>query len=89
MAQVGVRELKAHLSRYLQRAAAGERIVVTDRGTPVAVLTPAAGGSLETRVEEILRTGVASWAGGIPQGARRPPRIHGPTVADAVIEDRR
>jgi prevent-host-death family protein len=37
---VAVRELKAKLSAYLQRAAAGEVITVTDRGRPVAVLGP-------------------------------------------------
>jgi prevent-host-death family protein len=37
---VGVRELKAHLSEYIDRAAAGEVITVTDRGRPVAVLSP-------------------------------------------------
>lgn len=36
---VGVRELKAHLSEYLERAAAGEEITVTDRGRPKVVLT--------------------------------------------------
>lgn len=41
---VGVRELKAKLSAYLQRAAAGEHITVTDRGRPVAVLGPPIGG---------------------------------------------
>src|SRR4030065_562231 len=30
--RVGIRELKAKLSHYLERAAAGETIVVTDRG---------------------------------------------------------
>ena len=35
---VGIRELKAHLSEYVGKAAAGERIVVTDRGKPVAQL---------------------------------------------------
>ena len=40
---VGVRELKAKLSAYLQRAAAGEHITVTDRGRPVAVLGPPLG----------------------------------------------
>jgi len=35
---VAVRELKAKLSAYLQRAAAGEMITVTDRGRPIAVL---------------------------------------------------
>ncbi len=37
---VAVRELKARLSAYLRRAAAGERITVTDRGKPVAVIGP-------------------------------------------------
>lgn len=36
---VGIRELKAHLSEYVGKAAAGERIVVTDRGKPVAQLS--------------------------------------------------
>lgn len=40
---VAVRELKAKLSSYLQRAAAGERFTVTDRGRPVATLGPPVG----------------------------------------------
>lgn len=35
---VGIRELKARLSQYVERAAAGEVIRVTDRGRPRAVL---------------------------------------------------
>jgi prevent-host-death family protein len=37
---VGIRELKANLSRYLARVRAGERVVVTDRGIPVARIEP-------------------------------------------------
>ena len=37
---VGVRELKSKLSEYLARTAAGEEIIITDRGRPVARLTP-------------------------------------------------
>lgn len=40
---VAIRELKAKLSAYVQRAAAGESITVTDRGRPVAVLGPPIG----------------------------------------------
>lgn len=40
MADVGVRELKAKLSEYLDRAAEGEVIRVTERGRPKAVLGP-------------------------------------------------
>lgn len=37
---VGVRELKAHLSEMLERAARGEDVVVTDRGRPIVRLVP-------------------------------------------------
>lgn len=37
---VGVRALKEHLSEYLERAARGELIIVTDRGEPKAMLGP-------------------------------------------------
>ena len=51
--EVGVRELKAKLSGYLERAAMGEDIVVTDRGRPVARLTAyAADTTFERGVEE-------------------------------------
>jgi len=29
------------------------------------------------------------WGGGKPRGSRKAPKIKGPSVADAVIEDRR
>lgn len=38
--KVGVRDLKDSLSAYLRRARAGEHIVVTERGRPVAKLVP-------------------------------------------------
>jgi prevent-host-death family protein len=38
--EVGVRELKDHLSRYLAQANAGAEIVVTDHGRPIARLMP-------------------------------------------------
>ncbi len=37
---VGIRELKSRLSEFVNRAANGERIVVTDRGREVAELVP-------------------------------------------------
>jgi prevent-host-death family protein len=36
---VGVRELRANLSRYLAEVAKGSAVVVTDHGTPIARLT--------------------------------------------------
>lgn len=43
MQRIGVRELRQHASRYLALVARGERIEVTDRGRPVAVLVPVQG----------------------------------------------
>ena len=37
--EVGVRDLKNNLSRYLDQVEAGIEVVVTDRGRPVARLT--------------------------------------------------
>ena len=46
---VGVRDLKARLSEFVGRASAGEEIVVTDRGRPVARLVPFAADSAVDR----------------------------------------
>jgi prevent-host-death family protein len=37
---VGIRELKAHLSEYIERARQGEPVVITDRGKPVLRFQP-------------------------------------------------
>jgi prevent-host-death family protein len=38
--RVGVRELRQNLSKYLRRVLSGETLEVTERGKPVAVLSP-------------------------------------------------
>ena len=40
MESVGTFEAKTHLTRLLERVAKGERIVITNRGKPVAMLVP-------------------------------------------------
>jgi prevent-host-death family protein len=40
MISVGTFEAKTHLTRLLERVAKGERIVITNRGRPVAILVP-------------------------------------------------
>ena len=41
MSTIGAFEAKTHLSALLERASKGERITITKRGTPLAVLVPA------------------------------------------------
>jgi prevent-host-death family protein len=90
MTRVGVRVLKDHLSEYLKRVGAGERIVVTDRGEPLAALTP-----IEETDEAkwgwgLVRERVASWNGGKPLGSARSPSLKGKKTTSAmVLEDRR
>ena len=88
MAAVGVRELKNRLSRYIKRVKAGERLIVTERGEPVAVISPAPQSRVDRSVETLIREGAARWGGGKPRGAAHPRRIRGPSVAAAVIEGR-
>ncbi|MGH9896143.1 MAG: type II toxin-antitoxin system Phd/YefM family antitoxin [bacterium] len=38
--EIGVRELRQYASRWLARVRAGESFIVTDRGRPVARLSP-------------------------------------------------
>jgi prevent-host-death family protein len=38
--RVSLREVNQHLTRYVKAAEAGERIVITRRGKPVALLSP-------------------------------------------------
>ena len=40
MATIGVRELQGDARRWLARVRAGEAVVITDRGRPVAKMIP-------------------------------------------------
>lgn len=40
MTTTGIADLKARLSEYLAKVRAGDEVVVTDRGTPIARIVP-------------------------------------------------
>ncbi len=69
---VGVRELKGSLSSYLRRAAAGERIRVTDRGRPIAEIVPAGASDPEARMRALIAAGKVTP--GLPGPKPPPPR---------------
>ena len=58
MVTVGIRQLKNRLSYYLRRVKMGERLLVTERGKSVAVLSPPAETASDQRVEAMLREGL-------------------------------
>lgn len=81
---VGVRELKEHLSEYLDRAARGEIIQVTDRGRARAILGPVPG---------VSRLDVGAQEGWLRPGNGAPPRpvarrASPTTVAEVLSDDR-
>jgi len=63
---VGVTELKARLSEYLDRAQRGELIRVTERGKPKALLSPLPGAG---RVDEGIADGWIDAGDGSPPAA--------------------
>lgn len=89
MTKIGVRALKDHLSEYLRRAGEGERIIITDRGEPVAALTPVEETDEARFGWNLVRRGVADWSGGKPRGCENAPVVKGKTAAEMVLEDRR
>ena len=91
MEQVGVRELKNSLSRYLNRVKDGEIITITDRNNPVARLVPISAQPAETLIK-MLKDGSAVWRGGKP-GCNATPVYSEPgkgkTLGTIAAEDRR
>ena len=88
-ASIGVRELKDKLSATLARVRRGATVTVTDRNRPVAVIVPARNVGEEELVRTLVKSGRLTWSGGKPAGLANAPRVRGPSVADAVVEDRR
>ncbi len=94
MELAGVRELKNRLSHYLFLIKKGEKVVVTERGTPIAILhaldNTKVGMSREKKLAILARKGMIR----LPvkkkfDTAFKPVPIKGKPVSKIVIEDRR
>jgi len=74
MGRVGVRALRQHASRVLGRVAAGERVEVTDRGRPVALIIPM---PRDDALERLAAEGRLVRARGDLLGLGKPLRVPG------------
>ena len=88
---VGVRELRNSLSRYLRMVRRGASVVILDRGVPVAVLTALGPeeSPARTMAEHLARLAARGLVR-LPTGKRtRPPRRF-PRIdlTSAILEDR-
>ena len=93
MTTATVSKLKASLSEYLRRVKAGEEVLVSERGRPIAKLVPVTGGdALPDHLAEMARQGLvrvgprrlsrAFW--GLPR-----PRDPKGRVRGALVEERK
>lgn len=87
---VGARELKTRLGTYLRRVRDGQRILVTDRGVPVAELRGLRAGeeTLEGRLERLEAEGLLSRPTRRALSSLRGVKSSGASAARAVVEAR-
>ena len=82
---VGVRQLRGNLSRYLQSVRAGEELTITDHGRAIARIVP----TDERPIDRLIREGLITPAAE-PQRTRPSRRILAKdTVSDLVSDQRR
>jgi prevent-host-death family protein len=88
MVRVGVRELRQTASELLRRVAQGETFEITDRGRPVAVLSPVPEGS---PLERLRATGLVEPAtedvDDLPEPLPLPPGAQAPSAALARLRE--
>lgn len=84
--EVGVRELRNNLSRYLEQVKKGKEIVVTERGKPIARLS---GLERKRTMEELIEAGLITPAKK-PKGPARRPRVKPKgSVTELLLEMKR
>lgn len=90
MTSVGARELKNRLGRYLRQVQAGETILVTERGRPVAELRPLAPAALDldARLQELAAQGFLRLPTRRPSLRISKVTVPGPPLSQTILEDR-
>ncbi|HVD22864.1 MAG TPA: type II toxin-antitoxin system prevent-host-death family antitoxin [Lapillicoccus sp.] len=83
--EVGVRELRDNLSRYLDRVRDGDEVVITDRGRAIARVVPI---GAERVLDRLIAEGVVTPARRPKRRAGKPIKTKG-TVSDLVADQRR
>lgn len=88
MDRIGIRELRQNASEYVRRAERGETIEVTDRGRPVARLSPLP--KAESVFDRLVAEGKATPAlGDLLEVVKPAPPLPGqPTIAEMLEEQR-
>ena len=92
MITAGIKEIKNNLSRYLAQVKAGEEIMITERGKPVARIIQEGQEPMSIRaaLAPLIKKGLVTLpVMGLKKKHLRYRKIGGKLVSDMVIEDRR
>jgi prevent-host-death family protein len=85
MSSVGIGQLKAKLSSYIEKVRHGEQVVITDHGEEVALLGPI---SRERRlIKFLMESGRAQWSGGKPKGLEGV-AVRGKPLSETILDER-
>ena len=88
MTETGIRELKAHLSRYLRQVEDGQTVVITRHGKPIGRIVPVTEAT-ETQLDALRQAGLIAWNRQKLQPLAPVAQARGErTVAELLVEDR-
>jgi prevent-host-death family protein len=80
--RVSMRDLRQHFSAHLRRVKAGERLVITQRGRPVAMLVPLP--TSASVVDRLVAKGRARPAKGSLSDLPPPLKVHDPDISAKI-----
>ena len=85
---VGIRELKARLSHYLQQVKSGAILIITEHNRPIGKIVPA-NLAFDERLEALIDAGLVAWSGQSLSAIEPVAKTRGcRTVADLLVENR-
>jgi prevent-host-death family protein len=88
--RMGLREANQHFAKAIRTVKAGKEVVLTERGRPIAVISPIDGSSEEAALRRMEAAGLlirATKPGPLPPFRPRP--IKGKPLSATIMEARR
>lgn len=93
MGTVGIKELKNSLTQYLRRTKQGEEVIITERGTPIALIQPIKEAnkavSLEARLARVAAQGLITLPTRKLLRRVRTIKAAGKPLSRIILKDRR
>lgn len=92
MISAGIKEVKNNLSQILARVKAGEEILITERGKPIARIVKENKGdrSIRAALGPLIQKGLIALPNrSILKDRHAPLKVSGKPVSEMVVEDRR